>query len=220
MSRFAPNRPAHSRRRTMATLAVAVGTALAGCTTTATGAGTTTASSGQSTTLTTPSQSATPAPSASSASSESTPSATGATSAAASPHPFCTGLQLRVASGPVGAGAGQRYLPLVFTNVGVVTCTLYGYPGVAGLNSAALQVVQARREPGWTTATITLGPGHSVSSLVHASVVPIGSISCPADYAALLVTPPNTTSSVRVPVSLPSCGGLTVRPVVTGTSGM
>jgi hypothetical protein len=213
-------RPRQSRTRTNAVVLVtaAVTAALAGCSAPSAGSGSTTASTPQSTTSSTASStassSALPAPSSPSVTSPAaTPTA--ATSASA-----CTGRQLRVGTGPVGAGAGQRYLPLVFTNVGTMTCTIYGYPGVAGLDSAGHQLSQARRESGWTKATITLAPGKAASSILHATVVPSGSSTCPPQYAALLVTPPNTTVSVRVTVPLPACGGLSVRPVVSGTTGL
>ena len=117
------------------------------------------------------------------------------------------------------SGAGQRYVPIVFTNTGTAACALRGYPGVAGLNATGHQVTQAVRETGFTISTVTLASGGAASGLVHATVVPSGGATCPPDYAALLVTPPNLTVSVRVAVSLPACGGLTVRPVVAGTAG-
>lgn len=212
-------RPRSTRTRHGALLvAVAATAAVTGCSTTSTGAGPTTSSTTGSTTSTsTASPAATSAPA--------TPTSPTATATASTPTSTpslgaCTGRQLRVSAGTVSAGAGQRYVPLVFTNLGTTPCTLYGYPGVAGLDSAGHQLTQARRETGWVKATITLAPGGTASAIVHATVVPAGTPTCPPTYAALLVTPPNTTVAVRVNVSLPSCGGLTVRPVVAGTGGM
>jgi hypothetical protein len=212
MSRLARTNPIGLRHVAAALVTIAVAALLAACSTASPGTGSTgspsTAASGTSSTSGTPTAS-TP---------DATPTATTST-----PSPGtagCTPAQLRITTGVIGAGAGQRYLPLVFTNVSAVTCTLYGYPGVAGLNSAGQQVAQARRETGLAKATITLLPGANASALVHATVVPAGTTTCPPDYAALLVTPPNTTVAVRVAATLPSCGGLSVRPVVAGSSGL
>lgn len=110
---------------------------------------------------------------------------------------------------------------MIFTNTGASACALYGYPGVAGLDAAGHQLVQASRESGFALTTVVLPPGGTASALVHAGDVPVGpATTCPADYAGLLVTPPNLTHSTRVSVTLPSCDGLTVRPVVAGSTGM
>lgn len=114
---------------------------------------------------------------------------------------------------------------LVFRNTSEHACTLYGYPGVAGLNKAGEQVAQAKRTTSgylggdYTVQTVKVRPGKRASALVEATSVPSGdATSCPT-YAALLVTPANTTKSVKVDVSLPGCGGLEVHPTVKGASG-
>ncbi|HEY6794059.1 MAG TPA: DUF4232 domain-containing protein [Kineosporiaceae bacterium] len=132
----------------------------------------------------------------------------------------CEASALAVTAGRVDAGAGQRYLPLIFTNTGSGPCTLRGYPGVAALDPGGRQVAQASRETGFPLQTVRLGAGGSASALVHATAVPSGTATaCPGDYPALLVTPPDTTTSVRVTVALPACGGLDVRPLAPGTAG-
>jgi Protein of unknown function (DUF4232) len=220
MTRHARPRHTRIRQRRLVLLAIAAATAVTGCSTTSTGAVATGSPSG-STAATSTGSSTGSSPTASGLSTPSSPAATpGATTTSATHPPACTGGQLRVTAGTVSAGAGQRYVPLVFTNVGPLPCTLYGYPGVAGLDSAGHQVAQARRESGWPRATITLAHAAAASAVVHATVVPTGTATCPPQYAGLLVTPPNTTFSVHLAVPLPACGGLTVRPVVAGTSGM
>ncbi len=126
---------------------------------------------------------------------------------------------------------------ILFTNQSQSTCTLSGYPGVAGLDAQGNQVVQAERtlsgylggiQPGATTApTVTLAPRQMASATVEGTDNPIGSAtSCPY-YPFLLVTPPNLTESVRVTVSglgtnppgLPGCSLIEVHPVVPGNSG-
>jgi len=129
----------------------------------------------------------------------------------------CKATQLKITSGGPDAGAGQVYLPVVFTNISAATCTLTGYPGVAGLNAAGHQIVQAGRDTTSKVVAITLKPGKKASAAIHAANVPSGTAtSCPPSYAAVLVTPPNTTTSTKLVALLPSCGGLQVNAVNLG----
>ncbi|MFD0327653.1 DUF4232 domain-containing protein [Streptacidiphilus monticola] len=125
--------------------------------------------------------------------------ATGATTAAAGPA-ACTGSQITVGHGGGEGAAGHLAVVLTFTNWTDHPCTLHGYPGVAGLDSADRQVVQARRTlrgmmggaaPGATHAPTVLVPAHGVvSARVEASDVPQGGATACPTYAGLLVTPP------------------------------
>jgi hypothetical protein len=141
----------------------------------------------------------------------------------------CRDGQISVSDGAGDAGAGHEGEVLLFTNRGQSTCTLSGYPGVAGLDAQGNQVVQAERtlsgylgglENGATNAPIvTLAPGNAASALVEGTDVPVGSAtSCPS-YPALLVTPPNLTVSVQVTPGLPGCSPIQVHPVVPGNTG-
>ena len=142
---------------------------------------------------------------------------------------MCTGAAVGVSGQQASAAAGHQGVVLLFVNNGSASCLLYGYPGVAGLDASGAQVVQATRTligmmgglaPGVTTLPkITLSPGQKASAVVEGSDVVQGTeTSCPT-YAALLVTPPNTMTSVKVPFSLPGCSPIEVHPVVSGTSG-
>jgi hypothetical protein len=108
---------------------------------------------------------------------------------------------------------------ILFENSGGTTCKLFGYPGVAGLDSQGNQVTQAVRVPNQPLNTVVLSPGATASALVQGSDVPTGTATSCATYAALLVTPPNATVSVKVAASLPGCAGLRVNPVVSGSTG-
>jgi len=141
----------------------------------------------------------------------------------------CTFSQLSVSAGQAAAGVGHVGVPLVLRNVGASTCTLTGYPGVAALDAQGNQAAQAQRTPGGylgglpagTTVPIvvTLAPGQAASAMVEGTDVPTGTAtSCP-QYPALLVTPPNTTQSVRVTAALPGCSPIEVHPVVPGVTG-
>ena len=141
----------------------------------------------------------------------------------------CTASQLSVSAGQSDAATGHIGVPLLFHNTGAASCTLIGYPGVAGLDAEGNQVVQAVRTPsgflgglppGTTKpTTVSLTPGQTASAMVEGTDVPTGtSTSCP-QYPALLVTPPNTTQSVRVAATVPGCSPIEVHPVVPGVTG-
>lgn len=132
----------------------------------------------------------------------------------------CRATDLTVTAGTVDAGAGQRYLPVIFHNKGTAPCRLQGFPGVAGLDAKGKQIIEADRETGFTPVAVVLGPGDVAAAVVHAGAVPVNAESCPPDYAGLLVTVPGDSGTVRLAVGLPSCAGLTVRPVRAGEAGV
>ncbi len=109
--------------------------------------------------------------------------------------------------------------------MGSSSCTIGGYPGVAGLDATGHQLTQAQRTlSGYlggatSVSSFQLGPGQTASALVEGTSVPSGSQSSCTSYASLLVTPPNNTQSVIVHVSLPACSGLQVHPTVDNPSG-
>jgi hypothetical protein len=117
---------------------------------------------------------------------------------------------------------------VVFTNVSNSACTLYGYPGVAGLDAAGTQIMQASRTPsgylgGLSSTngplpTVALAPGQAASALVEGVDNQVGSMPC-VQLSGFLVTAPNTTRSVDLRSDSPECDGLEVHPVVVGTSG-
>jgi hypothetical protein len=155
-----------------------------------------------------------------------TPSTTAA--AAGAGVPLCAGASVGVSGKEAPAAAGHLGVILLFVNDGTASCVLYGYPGVAGLNAGGAQLVQARRSPSGmlgglgpgntTIPRVTLSAGQTASAVVEGTDVPTGTEPC-ASYPSLLVTPPNTRESVRIPWALPGCQPIQVHPVVPGTSG-
>ncbi len=141
--------------------------------------------------------------------------------------PNCTFTQLSVAA-TSNSGMGHIGVVLAFKNTSAQTCKLTGYPGVAGLNAAGHQAIQAIRTlngytggvpTGQSPPVVTLTTGQSASARIEGTDVPIGNAtSCPT-YPKLLVTPPNTTQSVTIDMSMVGCSPVQVHPVVPGTSG-
>jgi hypothetical protein len=140
----------------------------------------------------------------------------------------CTSAQLAVTLGERQQVMAQPAIAVVFTNTSDTPCTLYGYPGVAGLDSFGHQIAQAFRTPqvyegGAPTgvpATVTLASGAQASASIGGGANPINAaLTCPADYTAALITPPGTTASTVLPIDFPSCSGLAVTPVVPCATG-
>jgi hypothetical protein len=171
----------------------------------------------------TPSASASPSPSVTpTASATTTPTPT-TTATPVEPAIYCRLSELSVTPGQSNGAAGSITVPVLFKNISQRTCTLQGYPGVAGLNAAGQQVVQAVRTPFTHVgppSAISLTPGQTASTPVQGSDVPVGTATTCTSYPKLLVTPPGETHSQQVVVSLPGCNGLRVGPVVAGTMGL
>ncbi len=140
----------------------------------------------------------------------------------------CRSVQLAITFGERQQVMAQPAIAVIFTNTGDAPCTLDGYPGVAGLDTGGHQIAQAYRiqqvyEGGASTdapTLVTLTSGGPASALIGGGANPIdGETACPADYAAVLVTPPGATSPTKLQVDFPSCSGLEITPVVPGPTG-
>jgi hypothetical protein len=113
---------------------------------------------------------------------------------------------------------------LLFVNHSSTSCIVQGYPGVAGVDGSGQQIAQATRTlkgfmGGCLSCTaanpVTLTVGATASAVVEAESAGPGP--CTA-FASLLVTAPNTTTSVQLPGQLPSCA-FQIHPVVSGSTG-
>jgi Domain of unknown function (DUF4232) len=149
--------------------------------------------------------------------------------------PPCTGGQLSVSERSVAPGyyvrgaLGHSSVVVLFKDTSARSCTLTAYPGVAGVGANGHQVVQARRTPSGylgglapqntTPPTVLLSPATAASATVEGTDVRTGTrTSCPV-LDGLLVTPPGTSLTVRVPAAPGDCSGLQVHPVVPGDTG-
>jgi hypothetical protein len=134
-------------------------------------------------------------------------------------------LTLAVRSGSSGA-SHAGYL-LVFTNTGQIACAMTGYPGVAILDSKDRQIIHASRTPngylgglrGSKPPAIGLPPGGTASALLEGLLFdPRTSRGCPTERA-LLSTPPNTTTPMKVAALTRICGQVQIHPMVPGSTG-
>ena len=192
--------------------------AAAGCSSSSSGGGTTPTTTPQPTATVT----VTSTPTAThSASSTPTASPSPSTPRAAS----CKTKHLKIAIGQGQGAAGSSYQPIVFTNTGSKSCSLFGYPGVSFLDSSGSQVgVPAIRAPG-SKQSITLAAGGTASALLQIPDPGIYSAAqcAPANAAELKVYPPNQTGALRVSDAVTICttkrAASKVRPVVSGSTG-
>lgn len=138
------------------------------------------------------------APTPTTAASGTTPQS-GGTGTTAAATDRCHTADLRASIGANDPGAGQENFPVVLTNRSSRTCTVYGFPGLAFVNSAGQQVtVDPERETGRTKQRVTLAPGASAWSPMTFSNPDISGVTTVVP-AAVLVTPPDERTSLRVP---------------------
>jgi hypothetical protein len=156
----------------------------------------------------------------STAGSSSTPATTGVTTTTVPTTPRCVTGALGIRLGQPGAAAGNRYLPIVFTNTSGKACTLYGYPGVSLLDASGKQIgTPASREAGSTPKVVTVAPGASASAAVHTAAQGVAP-SCGPTSTQIRVYVPDERTAVDLTAALADCGGVfSVLPVVPGTSG-
>jgi hypothetical protein len=109
----------------------------------------------------------------------------------------CHTSELSASVGRDNPGAGQENFPVVLTNTSSRTCTLYGYPGTAFVDSAGKQLGPDPERSSGDLQTVRLAPGRSAwAGLSFAS--PEVSGAGTATPAALLVTPPDEEDPLKV----------------------
>ena len=158
---------------------------------------------------------AAPSPSPASTSATSAPSAapatsatTAASSAPAGPGP-CPTRALGVKVGLSQGTAGTTYTVLDFTNISTVTCTLYGYPGVALAGGTPVTQIGLAATESTTTPRrlVTLTPGAVANALLQiANADNYPASSCdPVTATYLQIYPPNQTTPVYLAYTTRTC---------------
>ena len=158
------------------------------------------------------------------------PAAGPVTEPAAAGPAACPADALRITIGMANGAAGSIYYPIDFTNTGGLTCTLYGYPGVAFATAAGGSVVGAPavRNPTFARQLVTLGPGGTAHASLQVQVAqsyPV-SICKPVTAHWLQVFPPASYVAQYIPFTAVTCTGhipsgstlgiYVIRPGVTG----
>ena len=142
-----------------------------------------------------------------------TPAATGG------PAP-CPTRSLGLKPGLAQGAAGSTYQVIDFTNISNVTCTLYGYPGVALAGGQPVTQVglAAREDPTTPRKLVTLAPGQVANALLRI----VDALNFPASKCGpvktqwLQVYPPNQTTPIYLAYKTTGCS----KPVRTLTVGV
>jgi hypothetical protein len=138
----------------------------------------------------------------------------------------CGASQLRIALTNTGALGGQAGGYLRFTNDSRATCSLTGWPVVAGVTASGktttFRHAQSTMFGAWQYSAplpmVTLRPGNSAYAVVAADDQPVGTQTrCPAPDISLRVAAPDTSSAVRVSAWLP--GAVSYLPTCTSDNG-
>ena len=104
---------------------------------------------------------------------------------------------LKATVGKNHPGAGQENYALVLTNSSGSSCTVYGYPGAAFVNSKGQNVSIDPHREGGDKQKITLSPGESAwSALSYSNPQMTGVATVQPD--AILITPPDEKKSLKV----------------------
>ncbi len=114
--------------------------------------------------------------------------------ASASP-PRCTTADLSAKVGQVGAGAGNRYAPLILKNHSGHTCRTEGYVGLQLATKSGRKLPTSTSRSGGKTPLVTLRPGQKAVTRLHWTVIASGDEPvdkpCEATPSDLLVIPPD-----------------------------
>ncbi|MEV6047654.1 DUF4232 domain-containing protein [Streptomyces xanthochromogenes] len=119
----------------------------------------------------------------------------------------CTADRLHLSLGRASPGAGNIYVPLVFTNTGKVACRLQGFPGVSLLSASGARIGEPAQREGGALPAVVLAPGKAAYASLH--TVNEGVSDKPCWQAATWVQAyrPGSTEALRVPAdSLRICG--------------
>jgi hypothetical protein len=138
--------------------------------------------------------------------------------------PSCGNSSLAVTHTPSNGATGHGSFVLLFRNVTGSTCKLYGYPGLDALSSTGHVLAHAKRTlhgfagGASSVQNVYVQPGRFASAVVEwMNFNPVTSGPCTfSKYVA--ATPPNTSHTVRLTVSVSICD-LQVHPTVAGTNG-
>ncbi len=132
---------------------------------------------------------------------------------------LCATAQLQVSLGQVDAGAGQIYVPIVFTNTGAKPCQLRGFPGVSLLGPDDAQIGQPATRDGAEGSTVLLAPNGSASSVLRTANSTGGTANCSPTASAIRIYPPDNANALIIRNSFTACGGMSITTIVSGISG-
>jgi Protein of unknown function (DUF4232) len=141
-----------------------------------------------------------------------------------SPVRACRTSQLHGSFARLDAGAGQRYVPLVLTNVAKDQCSISGYPSLqlAAVDGRGIPTEVVQIDTGSVTR-LTISPGHRASSLLHWIGIPLNDEAqtgpCEPTPVRAAITPPGEVQPLSVKWSFDAVcghGQIEARPMQAG----
>jgi hypothetical protein len=108
----------------------------------------------------------------------------------------CHTSELKASVGDNDPGAGQENFALVLTNQSQRSCTVYGFPGLAFLNSAGQQVSVNPTRVGSAQPPVRLAPGGSAWAALSFGNPEITGVAT-VDPAAVEITPPDEKAPLK-----------------------
>jgi Protein of unknown function (DUF4232) len=143
-----------------------------------------------------------------------------ATSSGTAAAPGCLTRYLHGAIADTNAGAGSVYSVIVFKNLDNVSCTMYGFPGVAVSAGLPIKLVgaTAAEDPGTARELVTLPPhgyAHAQLRVVQAANFPKATCH-PLTVHWLQVIPPNQQAGLYVPYTTQTCKDASTRTMTIG----
>ena len=131
----------------------------------------------------------------------------------------CQTPELNLSIGPSNGTAGTIYVDAVFTNQGLRTCTLSGYPTISLVDSHnAVLGIMATHNTAFPVTTVTLHPGesaHAAMGFPEPGNFPNPSV-CSAASVNLKAVPPSVFTYLETPLVRQSCPGFTVTAIQPG----
>jgi Domain of unknown function (DUF4232) len=139
----------------------------------------------------------------------------------------CPTRSLQAKAGVAQGAAGSTYQVIDFTNIGPVTCSLYGYPGVSLAGGTPVRQIGLAAVEGKATprTLVTLAPGavaNALLQIVQAQNYPPANCQ-PVAATYLQIYPPNQTTPIYLGYRSTACSKpvqiLTVSVVQAGSGG-
>lgn len=122
--------------------------------------------------------------------------------------PRCTHDRLTLSLGRISPGAGNLYVPLVFTNKGTAACHLKGFPGVTLLDASGERIGAPAQRSGDMRPAVVLAPGESAYAALHTLNKGISDEPCRQPATSVQAYPPGSTWALRTQArEFQVCGG-------------
>jgi hypothetical protein len=97
--------------------------------------------------------------------------------------------------------AGSTYVTYYLTNIGSITCTMYGFPGVSFLDASGNVIQHPADRDGHANARFDVAPGQRAQFVVRTTDPSIPGTGCSPSWVStqIQVYPPDQTTALRIP---------------------